>query len=283
MPGYRERLHVVTYRAILDVPREAVLFLTRLLAAERTLRGTRKGTRALTCYHQAIMVLRHFREGTDPATLARDHGIGRSTGYRYIDEATAVLADQASDLHHTLQQAHEAGVPHLVPDGTVIATDRCLAKTTSVKGKSIDLWYSGKARHHGGNVQGIMEPDGFPLFTSDVELGSVNDLPAAHFHVLGALYAFAAKGLPTLADLGYEGAGIGVVTPIKQPSQGPPLALDNRTLNKLQRGSRCLGERGFALLTQRWRLLQHNTANPSKIGPTSPRPPLFSRTSNTGA
>ncbi|OLT28603.1 transposase, partial [Nocardiopsis sp. CNR-923] len=193
---------MVTYRAILDVPREAVLFLSRLLAAERKLRGTRKGTRALTCFHQAVMALRHFRDGTDPATLARDHGIGRSTGYRYIDEATDVLAAQAPDLHHALHAAHESGVPHLVLDGTVIPTDRCSEKTTSVKGKSIDLWYSGKARHHGGNVQGVMEPDGFPVFVGGVEPGSVNDLPAARSHVLGALYAFAAKGLPTLADLG---------------------------------------------------------------------------------
>ena len=111
-----------------------------------------------------------------------------------------------------------------------------------------------------------MEPDGFPLFISDVEPGSVNDLPEARSPLLGALYAFAAKGLPTLADLGYEGARIGVITPIEQLSQGPPLALDNRTLNKLQRGSRRVGERGFALLTQRWRLLQHITAGPSKIG-----------------
>ncbi|GAA5766714.1 hypothetical protein [Streptosporangium roseum] len=29
---------------------------------------------------------------------------------------------------------------------------------------------------------------------------------------------------------------------------------------------RCLGERGFALLTQRRRTLQHITTNPSKIG-----------------
>jgi len=28
---------------------------------------------------------------------------------------------------------------------------------------------------------------------------------------------------------------------------------------------RCLGERGFALLNQRWRTLQHITASPSKI------------------
>ena len=32
------------------------------------------------------------------------------------------------------------------------------------------------------------------------------------------------------------------------------------------RSLRCLGERGFALLTGRWRTLQHITASPSKIG-----------------
>jgi hypothetical protein len=31
------------------------------------------------------------------------------------------------------------------------------------------------------------------------------------------------------------------------------------------RSLRCLGERGFAELTQRWRILQHVTASPSKI------------------
>lgn len=85
---------------------------------------------------------------------ARDHGIGRSAGYRHIDEATAVLTDQAPDLHHVTRRA----------------------------------------------------------------------------------------------------------------CQGPLSTLDNRTLNKLQWGVRRLGERGFALVTQRWRLLQPITAGPGKIG-----------------
>ena len=34
----------------------------------------------------------------------------------------------------------------------------------------------------------------------------------------------------------------------------------------LQRGLRALGERGFALLTRRWRALQRITASPSRIG-----------------
>jgi hypothetical protein len=48
---------VIAYRAMLDVPRELVRYLARLLAAERRARGTRKGARALTCHRQALMVL----------------------------------------------------------------------------------------------------------------------------------------------------------------------------------------------------------------------------------
>jgi hypothetical protein len=64
----------------------------------------------------------------------------------------------------------------------------------------------------GGNIQGVMRPDGLPVWISEVEPGSVHDLTAAHEHALGALYAAAAGGLPTLADAGYEGAGHGVYT-----------------------------------------------------------------------
>lgn len=91
-------------------------------------------------------------------------------------------------------------------------------------------------------------------------------MPAARTHVLGALHAAAAQDLLTLADAGYQGAGIGIITPVKQPGKGPPPAIGNRTFSKLQRGVRCSGERGLALLTQRWRLLQHITASPGKIG-----------------
>jgi hypothetical protein len=93
-----------------------------------------------------------------------------------------------------------------------------------------------------------------------------HDLSAARAHVLAALYTAATQGLPTLADLGYEGAGHGVHIPIKQPTGGNRLHHDNRTYNALLRGLRCLGERGFAVLTGRWRTLRHITASPSKIG-----------------
>ena len=81
-----------------------------------------------------------------------------------------------------------------------------------------------------------------------------------------ALYPAAAAGLPALADPGYEGAGIGILIPVKQPPGGRELDVNTRTRNALQRSLRCLGERGFALLTGRWRTLHHITASPSKIG-----------------
>jgi hypothetical protein len=41
---------------------------------------------------------------------------------------------------------------------------------------------------------------------------------------------------------------------------------DNCAYNALLRSLRCLGKRGFALLTGRWRALRHITASPRKIG-----------------
>jgi hypothetical protein len=48
-------------------------------------------------------------------------------------------------------------------------------------------------------------------------------------------------------------------------ADGAELDINTRTRNALLRSLRCLGERGFALLTQRWRTLQHVTVSPSKI------------------
>jgi hypothetical protein len=257
---------VITYRATLDVSRELVRYVARLLRAERRRRTSPKGSRALTCFWQAVLVLRWFRDRTDPAALARDHGISRATAYRYIDEVIEVLTEKAPDLHTALQRAKDDGLAHLITDGTIIESDRCKETTMSVKGEAIDLWYSGKAHTHGGNLQALFAPDGFPLWLSRAEPGSVHDLTAAREHVLAALYKAATDGLPTLADSGYEGAGIGVFTPVKQPTDGQVLDIDTRTYNMLLRALRCLGERGFALLTQRWRTLRHITASPSKIG-----------------
>jgi hypothetical protein len=256
---------VITYRATLDVSRELVMFTTRLLLAERRRRGTPRGSRALTCFWQAVLGLRWFRDRTAIDALAADHGVSRATAYRYVDEVITVLAAEAPELPEALASALAGGVAFVILDGKIIPSDRCREKTISVKGEVIDLWYSGKAHRHGGNVQAVARPDGLPLWISPAEPGSVHDITAARLHALPALYLAAASGLPALADPGYEGAGIGIKIPVKQPPGGHELDLGNRTRNAIQRSLRCLGERAFALLTQRWRTLQHITASPSKI------------------
>jgi hypothetical protein len=256
---------VITYRATLDVPRELAQFVAKLLAAERRRRGTPPGSRALTCFWQAVLGVRWFRDRATPDALARDHGISRATAYRYRDEVIDVLAEQAPDLRQVLERAKDDGLPHVILDGKIIPCDRCKEPALSVKGQVIDLWYSGKAHSHGGNIQAVLAPDGFPLWISEAEPGSVHDITAARAHALPALYR-AAPDLPTLADPGYEGAGIGIHIPVRQPAGRTELDINNRTRNALQRSLRCLGERGFALLTGRWRSLQHVTASPSKIG-----------------
>jgi DDE superfamily endonuclease len=257
---------VIAYRATLDVPRELVQFVAKLLLAERRRRGTPRGSRALTCFWQAVLGLRWFRDRTTPDALARDHGISRATAYRYRDEVIDVLADQAPDLREALERAKDEGLSHVILDGKIIPSDRCKEPAISVKGEVIDLWYSGKAHTHGGNIQAVLAPDGFPLWVSPAEPGSVHDITAARIHALPALYHAAAAGLPTLADPGYDGAGIGVHIPVRQPAGGRDPDINTRTRNAIQRSLRCLGERGFALLTGRWRTLQHITASPSKIG-----------------
>ena len=152
-----------------------------------------------------MLGLRWFRERTSPDALARDHGISRATAYRYLDEVIAVLADEAPELREALERAKDGGFSHVILDGKIVPADRCKEKTISVKDEVTGLWYSGKAHTHGGNIQAVLAPDGFPLWVSDVEPGSVHDITAARRHALPALYRAAAADLPTLADPGYDG------------------------------------------------------------------------------
>ena len=255
---------MVTYVATLDVPRPVVEYLSRLLAAHRRRIGTPKGSRALGTFRQAVLILRWFRERGCIHCLARDAGISQATGYRYLHEGIDVLAADAPDLHEVLKRCKEQGMSHLILDGTLIESDR--VKGTTADGN--DLWYSGKHKQFGGNIQFLSAPDGTPLWVSEVEPGTVNDITAARKHVLPALYKVARDGLPTLGDSGYQGAGIGVHSPFKKRpgSTHEALHVDNRTYNQLLRGVRALGKRTAAELKERWRALKHITLSPNRIG-----------------
>jgi hypothetical protein len=110
-----------------------------------------------------------------------------------------------------------------------------------------------------------MQPGGFLIWISGALPGSTHDITAAREQVLDVVRPYL-RDMPLLADSGYEGAGIGIHVPVKQPADGRELDVDTRTRNALLRSLRCLGERGFALLEQRRRTLQHITLSPSRVG-----------------
>jgi hypothetical protein len=74
---------VLSYRVILDVPLPLVVFVSGLLAAHRRELGTRDGTRALTCWKQAVFTLAWFRDRPDIRRLGQGFGISQATAYRY--------------------------------------------------------------------------------------------------------------------------------------------------------------------------------------------------------
>jgi hypothetical protein len=88
-----EGLHVIAYRAMLDVPRELAQYLSRPLHNERRRRGTRTHSRALTCFRQAVLGSRWFRQDV---------------------EVIEVLAEQAPDLHDALEKAEADGLAYMI-------------------------------------------------------------------------------------------------------------------------------------------------------------------------
>ncbi len=167
-------------------------------------------------------------------------GLPISTSYRYLHEPIDVIAEQAPDLHDVLDQAKREGWSHVTLDATLVEIDRVNERTEVGHHR----WYSGKHKTQGGNVQILADPAGFPVWSSEVEPGSTHDITAARMHCLGVLYKAAGEGLPTLADQGYEGSGIGVHTPVK----GRDLDVANRSYNTLLTAVPAIGERANAEL-----------------------------------
>ena len=151
-----------------------------------------------------------------------------------------------------------ASVGAAVPDALVICWLSCCADAGEVTNSPACT-----AGASPGRV--TVTPGGIPLWVSAVLPGGTHDITAAREHVLAILQP-CLKDLPVLADSGYEGAGCGIHVPVRKPPGGRELDLDTRSRNALLRSLRCLGERGFALMSQRWRTLQRVMLSPGKIG-----------------
>jgi hypothetical protein len=254
----------VTYQAVLDVSEDSVRFLSGLLDGERVRRGTRDNTRALGTRAQAVLVLRWFLDDTRMSALATDNAISESTAYAYRDEAITVLAARRPSLHGALLAAKAAGYSHVIVDGTVIETDRVSATGPT---RGVDLWWSGKHKHHGGNIQVVSAPDGWPLWTSPVRPGREHDITAARADpdLLDAITAWAADGRPGLADLGYQGEPDIFTIPFKTPRHGE-LTVDQQSYNAVHSAVRCLGERANSLLKTTFKTRRRHRGCPWRIG-----------------
>ena len=249
---------MITYRASLDVPTDTLRAVAGWLREHRRTHDTRPWQRAATVYIQGVMVLRWFKENTDVRILARDAGISVATGYRYVHEAIDVIADHAPELPEVLARGQQQGWAFVCLDGTLIPSTRSSAQSEA----GHDIWYSGKHKRHGGNIQVLTGPTGYPEWVSDVEPGSTHDITAARTHALGALYPAAARGLPTLTDKGYTGAGAGIHVPLK----GHNLHPDHQARNAMISALRAPAERANALLKRTWTALERVTLAPWRIG-----------------
>jgi DDE superfamily endonuclease len=253
----------VTYTATLPVSDHTVLYLSSLLHAERRRLATRAGTRSLGCYRQAILVLRWLLDGTRMRQLATDNAISRSTGYAYLHEGLTVLAGQAPALNSVLIAAKMAGYSHVTIDGTLIETDRC---RTAGPTPGVDLWWSGKHDNHGGNVQVITAPDGWPLWTSPVRPGREHDTTALRQHdILPLLTAWTDDHLRVLGDLGYEGEQTTITVAFKKPKNRPCTAIEQQ-FNRAHNAVRAIGERGNSLLKTTFEALRNVSLCPWTIG-----------------
>lgn len=242
---------MITYRATLDVPAHTVAIVSRWLAAHRRAHDRRPWQRAATPYVQAVRALRWFKDATDLRLLARDAGISVATACRGLHEAIEVIAVHAPELPNVLARGLKQGWAFLCLDGTLIASTRSSAGSQA----GHDIWYSGKHTRHGGNIQVLTGPTGYPEWVSDVEPGSTHDLTAARAHALPALYPAAAQGQPSLTEKGYVGAGTGIIVPTK----GRNLHPDYQTHDTVISALRAPAERANALLKRTWKALERIT------------------------
>jgi hypothetical protein len=170
-----------------------------------------------------------------------------------------------------LLAARAAGHAHVTVDGTLVRTDRCRVPGPTARSdrpeRRVDLWWSGKHAAHGGNVQVIAAPDGWPLWTSAVRPGREHDTTAlrAHTEALPLLAEWTDESHAALADLGYEGERAALTTPIKHRA-GPRLTADQRTVNLLHAATRAPAERGNSLLKTTFKALRRVSLCPWRIG-----------------
>lgn len=234
--------HVSTYRATIDVPEHTLAFVTRILAAHPHRTDRRRWQRAATVYVQAVMALRWFRDGTAIAALARDR-VSVATAYRLVHKGIDVIAAHA-------EPARPARTWDRGQLGVCLPRRHFHRLSTRCRERSgHDQWHSGKHSRHGGNIQVLTDPAGYPIGVRGCTRLGARPHRCSPGQILGALYNAAAAGMPTIADKGHTGAGIGVHVPTK----GPDLDAGTRCRDRLLSAMHAPAERANALLKTTWK------------------------------
>jgi hypothetical protein len=220
------------YRAALDLSPSARTFVAGLIRERRQATGSR--WRRLTPGRQALLSLVQLRRNETFAGLAVAFGVGIATAHRYVTEVVELLAELAPDLREALRIA--ARKAYVILDGTLVATDR-------LSGENNRLYYSGKHRRHGVNIQFLTGPHGELIWASPALPGSTHDLVAAREH--GIVAGLTTRAIACYADKGYVGAGGAIGTPYKR-NKHRKLGKRKKLFNRHHAKARALGERGAA-------------------------------------
>jgi hypothetical protein len=144
--------------------RKTLNYAARIIRRHRA--SIRSPWRELNPGQQALLVWAYLRKGETFAELAAGFGVGVATAWRYVNETVALLAARAPKLRKGVRDAKKPGYAYVVLDGTLIPIDRVAADR---------LFYSGKHKKHGMNLQVIASPSGDVLWVSGALPGSVHD------------------------------------------------------------------------------------------------------------
>ncbi|WP_239381351.1 transposase family protein [Frankia sp. CIT1] len=243
---------MLTYPGVVDLPESTLTFLTALLAEDRARHQT---WRKLPSHDQALLVLVHLRKGERYEQLAAGFQVSVGTVHTYIHEAVRLLATRGRSLLAAVWTFAWTQSNFLILDGTVVRTNRVRAHNK--------LYYSGKHKYHGINLQGLMDPYGRMIWISEGLPGSVHDITAARMHTI--LDLVDRSQLYLYADKGYVGGeGDRLLIPIKKPRNKELPVRDNEA-NQTHAATRSQGERGFAVL-KNWHIFDRYRGCPRRVG-----------------
>lgn len=189
---------MIAYPATLDVPRELLGYVGRLLYRERRRRGTPKNSRRLTCFHQALFALAWFRSKPNIRLHGIAFGLSQATAYRYLHEAIDVLSTQAPDLHQALDRAVAARRPPPHPRRQDLQHRSVPHQDHQRERRNHRRLVLRQNQRLRGKRPSTVRTRRFPIRTSHVEPGGAADIEAARRHVLPAVHRYATT-MPVMA------------------------------------------------------------------------------------